>query len=169
MPILDGLEATRLIRAFESTQHAYRSALIVCVTARYLYPIPPDVASAGFDIFLNKPFRVPLLYDMFLGGPETNIAMLYGCLTEEEKRAYPRRMIQETVLGDDPRSNAITDELNSPAGSNGNDLGICRAYFTKIIVKVIKAGEDEDGVRKGNKGEQVMKTEATDRRAFARR
>ncbi|KAI3319127.1 CheY-like protein [Xylariaceae sp. AK1471] len=153
MPIMDGFEATRLIRAFESTQPARRHTLIVGLTAHNgLYPMPFNVFAAGFDMFLSKPFQLRFIYEMFLGGPETNIVFLYTCLTEEEKSAYPREVAPGADLGDDPRSNAIREELKRRAESNWDGQGIHTAFFTKIMVKVIKASEDEDITRTKNEG-----------------
>ncbi|RWA09470.1 hypothetical protein EKO27_g5636 [Xylaria grammica] len=118
MPVMDGFEATRLIRAFEDSQPPdHRRALIVGLTAHYGYGLTPNASmfsrspSGGFDLLLSKPIRMSELYDMFLGGPDTNIIMLYGSLTEEEKSGYPRLLEKDPALGDDPRSNAIRAEL----------------------------------------------------------
>ncbi|KAI0455111.1 hypothetical protein F5B21DRAFT_514229 [Xylaria acuta] len=105
MPIMDGREATRRIRAFESNRPGHRRA---------------------FNSWLE-------LHEMFLGGPQTNLVMLYGSLAEEES-AYPRREIPEVTLGDDPRSNAIKNELKRGI-EPVNSEGINDPLYTKIIVK----------------------------------
>ncbi|KAI0116480.1 hypothetical protein GGR51DRAFT_546000 [Nemania sp. FL0031] len=136
MPIMDGREATRRIRAFESGRPGHRRALIVGmgpfhVFTPYLATLPND----GFDLLVPKPFRVPELYEMILGGPETNILSLYGCLTKEEKSAYPRSVATDVKLGDDPRSNAIRNEMKRrfpPDFANGTE-GRRMIFFTKII------------------------------------
>ncbi|TGJ79917.1 hypothetical protein E0Z10_g8863 [Xylaria hypoxylon] len=154
MPIMDGREATSLIRAFESSQPGHRRALIVGLTAYGFYPTPSifSVCGSGFDLLMSKPFRLRELYEMFVGGPETNIVMLYGSLTEEEKSAYPRLLENNTTLGDDPRSNAIRIELKRRMESDWvvDSRGIAVGYLTKIIVKVVEAGEDEKSSRMEN-------------------
>ncbi|KAI0425820.1 hypothetical protein F5Y09DRAFT_351919 [Xylaria sp. FL1042] len=118
MPVMDGLEATRLIRAFEATRPGHRRAFIVGLIAHHAYPPDaPILSSPGFDLMFGKPMRMGELYNMFLGGPQTNIIMLYGNLTEEEKSVYPRQPEEDVKLGDDPRSNAIRNELKRWADS----------------------------------------------------
>ncbi|KAI1419526.1 hypothetical protein F5Y12DRAFT_788999 [Xylaria sp. FL1777] len=131
MPVMDGREATSLIRAFESTRPGHRRALIVGLMAYYNDPVDASMFSAsGFDLLMSKPLWMEEMYEMFLGGPETNIVMLYGGLTEEEKSVYPR-LVDDAVLGDDPRSNAIKNELRQQGSRR----------FTKIVVKVVEAAE----------------------------
>ncbi|KAF2965639.1 hypothetical protein GQX73_g7933 [Xylaria multiplex] len=138
MPIMGGRQATDLIRAFESSRPSHRRALIVGMIAHHI--IPPNTAISSFpnaDVLMSKPIRLQDLYEMFLGGPETNIAMLYGNLTEEEKSAYPRLVEPDVKLGDDPRSNAIVKELKRTQSKYGGRAAI--SYFGKIIVKVVAA------------------------------
>ncbi|KAI0541449.1 CheY-like superfamily [Xylaria digitata] len=151
MPVMGGREATDLIRAFESSQPSHRRALIVGMTAHQI--IPPNTAINSFpnaDFLLRKPVRLHELYDLFLGGPETNVAMLYGSLTEEEKSAYPRLVERDVTLGDDPRSNAIRNELERMKCDYVDSRGVVVRFFSKIIVKVVaarvEAGEDEQSL-----------------------
>ncbi|KAI0970823.1 hypothetical protein F4678DRAFT_472827 [Xylaria arbuscula] len=132
MPILDGLRATSLIRTFESTRPGHRRALIVGLMASYSQP--HVFSPHGFDLFMYKPVRVGELYDIFMGGPETNLAMLYGSLTEQEKSAYPR-LVEDGVLRDDPRSNAIKDELKRRRASTEGTEDEINPALTKLIVK----------------------------------
>ncbi|KAI8949324.1 hypothetical protein F4801DRAFT_591197 [Xylaria longipes] len=109
MPVMGGREATRRIRAFESSRPGHRRAFIVGLLAHT--DVSSPLFADGFDILMRKPITKQQLHEMFLGGPQTNIVMLYGSLTEEEKSAYPRREILPAAVGDDPRSNAIIKEL----------------------------------------------------------
>ncbi|KAJ8133365.1 hypothetical protein O1611_g264 [Lasiodiplodia mahajangana] len=151
MPIMDGREATRRIRAFESNRPGHRRALIVGVGPFHMFtPSLSEFPSDGFDLMMPKPFRVPELYEMFMGGPETNIISLYGSLTEEEKRAYPRSVAEDVRLGDDPRSIAIRNEMKRriPPKMADTPGGHKTIFFTRIIVKVVKASEDDDSFRR---------------------
>ncbi|MDT8447746.1 MAG: response regulator [bacterium] len=56
MPVIDGLEATRRIRAFE-TEEGLRRIPIVAVTARVTAPNDSTVTDAGIDQVLHKPIR----------------------------------------------------------------------------------------------------------------
>ncbi|KAI1279785.1 CheY-like superfamily [Xylaria sp. FL0933] len=146
MPVMDGLQATKLIRTFEASRPGHRRALIVGLTAHSSYrPEASLFLAQGFDLMFSKPYRMGELYDMFLGGPQTNVLMLYGSLTEEEKSVYPRQPEEEVKLGDDPRSNAIKDELKRRADSD-----CAPDFFTTIIVKVVEAGKDEQSPRLEN-------------------
>ncbi|KAJ2991383.1 hypothetical protein NUW58_g2530 [Xylaria curta] len=104
-----------------------------------------SLLAAGFDLLMRKPLRTYELYELFLGGPQTNIVALYAGLTEKEKSAYPRRLVEHAALEDDPRYNAIRNELKRRAvplwlteGREGLVIDFC-----KVIVKVVKVDEDE--------------------------
>ncbi|KAI1179803.1 hypothetical protein F4777DRAFT_574628 [Nemania sp. FL0916] len=84
----------RQIRAFESSRSGcHRRALIVGLST---HPVPladiSTLSEVGFDLVMRKPIDDRELYQMFLGSPRTNIVLLYGDLTEEEKSAYPRSL-----------------------------------------------------------------------------
>ncbi|NVO04925.1 MAG: response regulator [Rhodoferax sp.] len=56
MPVMDGLEATRAIRAFEASQHRPRVP-IVAMTANAMPSDRKACEDAGMDGFLSKPFK----------------------------------------------------------------------------------------------------------------
>lgn len=57
MPIMDGLEATRLIRAHEQ-EKALKPALIIALTGLASAQTQQEAYASGIDLFLTKP--VPL-------------------------------------------------------------------------------------------------------------
>jgi len=64
MPVMDGLEATRAIRAFEAANGRPK----VCIVAMTANADPADrkaCADAGMDDFLAKPFKALDLADLF--------------------------------------------------------------------------------------------------------
>ncbi len=54
MPVMDGLESTRLIREFEQ-QHKLTSKLIIALTGLATSSAQDDALASGVDIFLTKP------------------------------------------------------------------------------------------------------------------
>jgi len=151
MPIMNGVEATRQIRAFEASHPKLRHSVIVGLPVSSV-AIHAEILSAGFDCLICKPFNMSIIYEMFLSGPDTNFIFQYGCLTEQEKAAYPRRDNGNFWPGDDPRSNAISqelirrrDEYDWPVFDSSGTKAI---HFTKIIVRVIERSEDEPDVKK---------------------
>jgi CheY-like chemotaxis protein len=56
MPIMDGIEATKNIRAFEK-EHDLRSIKIMAVTAFAMERDKEQCLNAGMDEFLAKPFK----------------------------------------------------------------------------------------------------------------
>jgi signal transduction histidine kinase/ActR/RegA family two-component response regulator len=56
MPVLDGYEATREIRAWEQTQTPHRRVPIVALTANALLGVADECRAAGMDDYLAKPY-----------------------------------------------------------------------------------------------------------------
>jgi CheY-like chemotaxis protein len=56
MPVMDGLDATRAIRAFE-TAHQRKPVRIVAMTANAMASDRKACELAGMDAFLSKPFK----------------------------------------------------------------------------------------------------------------
>jgi CheY-like chemotaxis protein len=73
MPVMDGFEATRRIRAFES-QQGLRPALILALTGLASEEAQREATVSGLDLFLTKPVRLKEL------GP---ILRAKGALEEE--------------------------------------------------------------------------------------
>lgn len=66
MPVMDGLEATRQIRAFEKEANADNRVYIVALTANILAETKSDCLTAGMDDFMEKPFHEEKLRALFL-------------------------------------------------------------------------------------------------------
>ena len=62
MPELDGLEATRRVRAWEAA-HAHRAIPIIALTANALVGDREKCLEAGMNDFLSKPFQLTELAD----------------------------------------------------------------------------------------------------------
>ena len=65
MPVLDGLEATRKIRAFEKEAENNHHAFIVALTANEVSEKKEVCIEAGMDDFMEKPLRENLLLKLF--------------------------------------------------------------------------------------------------------
>lgn len=64
MPVIDGIEATRLIRAFENESDMKHRTIIVAVTASEIYERKESCFEAGMDDFLEKPFQENILREL---------------------------------------------------------------------------------------------------------
>jgi CheY-like chemotaxis protein len=71
MPVMDGLEATRRIKA----DPASRKAKIVALTAHALEQDRKEILAAGCDDFIRKPFREPEIWDAL--AKHLNVRFLY--------------------------------------------------------------------------------------------
>jgi CheY-like chemotaxis protein len=57
MPVMDGLEASRLIRAFER-ERQLRPAVIIALTGLASMSVQQDAFASGINLFLTKPVRL---------------------------------------------------------------------------------------------------------------
>jgi CheY-like chemotaxis protein len=65
MPVMDGLEATRVIRAFENKSDISHRAFIVALTANEISDKKEDCVLAGMDDFMEKPMQESILRELF--------------------------------------------------------------------------------------------------------
>jgi CheY-like chemotaxis protein len=70
MPVMDGMEASRQIRAWENeSSHTF----IVALTASYLPEEGQKLFEAGMDNFISKPFQVEQIQKLLrYGSPESH-------------------------------------------------------------------------------------------------
>ena len=73
MPIMDGLESTRRIRAFEKGTEMHKRATIVALTGVAQADIHRDAISSGMDLFLTKPVRMNTIKGILKNGIEPGV------------------------------------------------------------------------------------------------
>ena len=61
MPVMDGLESTKLIRAFENDSESLKRATIIALTGSELQENRESCIEVGMDDFIEKPMRVETL------------------------------------------------------------------------------------------------------------
>lgn len=61
MPVMDGLESTKLIRAFENESETLKRATIIALTGSELQENRDSCIEVGMDDFIEKPMRVETL------------------------------------------------------------------------------------------------------------
>ncbi len=66
MPVMDGLDATREIRAFERETEVEVPAYIVALTASEVLDSRTVCMEVGMDEFMEKPIKETLLRELFL-------------------------------------------------------------------------------------------------------
>jgi len=62
MPVMDGLESTKLIREFEKSSGTLHRALIVALTGSELEENKDLCLEIGMDDFIEKPIRVEMIH-----------------------------------------------------------------------------------------------------------
>lgn len=62
MPVMDGLESTRLIREFEKDSETLDRVIIVALTGSELAEKKESCIEAGMDDFIEKPIRIEWLH-----------------------------------------------------------------------------------------------------------
>ncbi|MBW4542713.1 MAG: PAS domain S-box protein [Myxacorys chilensis ATA2-1-KO14] len=81
MPVIDGYEATRQIRALEATDHHTK---IIALTASAFEEQRASILAAGCDDFVAKPFRESLLFDKLA----EHLGVTYICDEERETSSF---------------------------------------------------------------------------------
>lgn len=64
MPVMNGLEATRLIRVFEKESDLQHRVFIVALTASEISEKKEECREAGMDDFMEKPIRGNMLHTL---------------------------------------------------------------------------------------------------------
>ncbi|KAJ5337405.1 uncharacterized protein N7506_005427 [Penicillium brevicompactum] len=67
IPVIDGLESTRQIRALENTMETKESTLIYCLTGVAQAEIEHEAMASGMDMFLTKPVHLDKLLPLIEG------------------------------------------------------------------------------------------------------
>ncbi|KAI0128996.1 CheY-like superfamily [Xylariales sp. AK1849] len=116
MPVMDGFEATRQIRAFEeeswsslpytshstspspslNTTRPIRRAVIVAMVPNHVVSgLKQRIIATGFDLSVSQPIQIGILYDMLFSAPGVNAVGVYGGVDENELReaGYPLQII----------------------------------------------------------------------------
>jgi len=65
MPVLDGLESTKLIREFEQASGSLQRALIIALTGSEIDEHKDSCFEIGMDGFIEKPIRIEMLQKYF--------------------------------------------------------------------------------------------------------
>lgn len=65
MPLMDGLEASRLIRDFEKETNQPKRVYIVALTGNDISDKEEECLEAGMDDFMEKPLQDNLLTELF--------------------------------------------------------------------------------------------------------
>lgn len=65
MPLMDGLEASRLIRDFEKETNQTKRVYIVALTGNDILDKEEECLEAGMDDFMEKPLQENLLTELF--------------------------------------------------------------------------------------------------------
>lgn len=66
MPVMDGLESTQQIRAFENTLEKHERATIVALTGVAQADLQREAIGSGMDLFLTKPVRLNTILNVIM-------------------------------------------------------------------------------------------------------
>ena len=64
MPVMNGFEAARLIRAFESKEGIGKGVPMFAVSGLATEEAQREARGSGFDLFLSKPVKLQVLGDL---------------------------------------------------------------------------------------------------------
>ncbi|KAI0019472.1 CheY-like superfamily [Xylariomycetidae sp. FL0641] len=147
MPVMDGFEATRLIRDFEDSTPGIRSAFIIAVFTAYTGYTGYLTLSGQeerrmrlhrFDAWMGKTFHPVEFYQTLLGGPATNL-ILANCtgLTDDQTTPYPLIAQQDKRLwGKEARSKAIIHDIKTRANPRWLDPNAGPSILLPLTIKI---------------------------------
>lgn len=92
MPVMDGLEATRLIKRTKEGD----STIIVAVTAHALEEEREQILDAGFDDFVRKPYSENEIFEVM--AIHLNLKYVYEVLTEDKTSLSPYQLVSSEKL-----------------------------------------------------------------------
>jgi two-component system sensor histidine kinase/response regulator len=99
MPVLDGFEATRIIREYE-TSHEKKTTPIIALTANALESDRVACIKAGMDDFMVKPIRLRMLSEIFNHFSLTSSEMIDTELTHTEEVENFQSHVNQSVLSE---------------------------------------------------------------------
>ncbi len=105
MPVMDGMEATRTIRALPGG----RDVKIVAVTASVFKEQQQEMLDAGMDEFVSKPYRAHEIY----GCLARHLGLKYVCRAAEEETVPMRLTPAAMAVLPDAMRKALRDALES--------------------------------------------------------
>ncbi|KAI0593997.1 CheY-like superfamily [Biscogniauxia sp. FL1348] len=167
MPVMGGIESTRLIRSFESTRADLRAAFVVGLTAHAAAGQSAAVGLArhGFDALLCKPISMAKMVDVLFGDDASNIVTAYAGLTERERRRFPLRPQERRgpgggggggggggvigMYGTCARGRAVAEELVRMRQRGEFDN---LRFMIDVRIKVVKTKKEEEGDGGGSGG-----------------
>lgn len=98
MPVMDGLEATKLIRAAEKGM----DIKIVALSAHVLAGEVTEILAAGCDDFVGKPYRENEIFEVM--AKKLTLRYIYKTIQDEEANVVTDRKIDDEQLTEIPKS-----------------------------------------------------------------
>ncbi len=145
MPVLDGYEATRILRAGER-EHGGERLTVIALTANALPGDSDRCLAAGMDDYLSKPFTIQKLYDML--SKWTGEVRKSG---EDAAVGTSMAPSVETKGRSGPINRAVLDGIRSLEGAGGGETlvrKILSLYLSDSPIHlegILRASEKGDG------------------------
>ncbi len=160
MPLLDGREATRRIRAIQQAQGADgASTAIIALTASAFEEDRAEVLAAGCDDFVRKPFREHEIFDMlhkhlglrfvYAEEPETSPRVDKSVLTVERLQALPEEWLaalQDAAEETNPgTANAVIQRIREQDAPLADALAdLVKTYRFDTLQALFEEAEEKD-------------------------
>ena len=168
MPIMNGLEATRIIRGDVDL----RDIIVIAVSASAFPNSRERVIEAGCDDFLSKPLRAAEVFEKIarhlkLGlvdavQPVDPVPRQAGHMSSEQARVVAQRLRTAIDIGDVSELTALAEELGGepgPASRYGQDIDrLTRAFDFDGLRRVLHELDQTDGDREDSDVQQVTDT-----------
>jgi len=160
MPVMDGIEATRIIRGLPGGDRVK----IVALTASVLRREQEELASLGFDDFIRKPFRANEIFDCLAKHLHLKYRHAEEEMTPVTTRDKQESAVKVEMLSSDAREallkavtlldiNAVNEAIEKIRESNGEAADLLAIYADSFDFSTLKEMLDNANGKSSRRGD----------------
>ena len=142
MPLLDGYETTRLIRAQEAEYHTFHRTSIIAITARTSEEERAEIFAAGCDDFIAKPLREADIFELMR--QHLHLRLIYEGENRQKSSSRQGAVPLEALaaLPDELLGNLKQVALRLNIGMIGRTIQLIQAHDENLAAALANLADD---------------------------